>query len=217
MRGAIYVDGFNLYHAIDDLGENYLKWLNLRRLGELIARGHARTIGRVVYCTAFFPGDFGKKKRHQAYVDALELVDVECLRGHTVREPMECKSPDCLHRWDEPREKETDINVALSLYGDAHRDLYDVAFLITADSDQAATLRAMRNEFPNKKLVTVVPPGREPSKHLRDLSHATLKLTSDHIDECVFPGLVSRSGKKAVIRPSEYDPPIGWVHPDDRP
>lgn len=44
MRGAIYVDGFNLYHAISDLGMPHLKWLDLWRLGSLIARGHARTL-----------------------------------------------------------------------------------------------------------------------------------------------------------------------------
>jgi hypothetical protein len=28
-RASFYVDGFNLYHAIDDLGDNTLKWLNV--------------------------------------------------------------------------------------------------------------------------------------------------------------------------------------------
>jgi len=33
-RVSVYVDGFNLYHAIDDLKNNTLKWLNLALLGQ---------------------------------------------------------------------------------------------------------------------------------------------------------------------------------------
>lgn len=215
MRGAFYVDGFNLYHAINDLGQPHLKWVNLWRLCELIARGHAKTVERVVFCTAYFPGDHGKRVRHERYVAAQALVGVESRFGHTTKEPMRCDG--CARSWDAPREKETDINVALSVYDDAYQNVFDVAFLVTADTDQAATLRALRARFPGKRLVTVAPPGRQPSKHLRDLSHLTIRLTPDHLDQCAFPHLVTKEGARSVLRPMEYAPPAGWVHPDDRP
>lgn len=217
MRGAVYVDGFNVYHSVNDIGKPHLKWLDLRKLGELIARGHARTIERVVYCTAYFPGDHGKKVRHKAYVDALSLAGVDTLLGHTIREPMECKYHGCGFRWDEPREKATDINLALATYGDAHKDLYDVAFVITADTDQVATLQTVKSQFPGKRLISVCPPGRKPSKHLRDLADATFQLTEDHIDQCVFPAMVAKAGCRTILRPREYAPPEGWVHPEQRP
>jgi hypothetical protein len=217
LRGAIYVDGFNLYHAIDDLNQPYLKWLNLRKLGELVARGHSKSIVRAVFCTAYFPGDHGKRSRHRQYVEALNLVGVETLFGHTTKEPMECALKTCGYKWDAPREKETDINLALSLYADAVTDVFDVGFLVTADTDQAATLNFMSREFPNKRIIVAVPPGRTPSKHLRDLSSATMNLTIDHLDECALPSLVESPGRRSVVRPFEYDPPAGWVHPDDRP
>ena len=216
MRGAVYVDGFNLYHAIDDLNQPYLKWLDLWKLSELIARGHARTIEEVVYCSAYFPGDHGKRVRHERYKAALEAVNVRCLMGHTTKEPMHCKHPECGHRWDQPREKETDINVALSMYNGAIDDIYDVGFLITADTDQAATLRLIEQRFPNKKLVAVYPPARDISKHLRDLTHVQIKLKESHIDECVFPAMVRPADGRLVTRPHEYAPPEGWVHPDNR-
>lgn len=34
----VYVDGFNLYHAIDELRQDSLKWLCLRQLAESILR-----------------------------------------------------------------------------------------------------------------------------------------------------------------------------------
>jgi hypothetical protein len=30
-RVIVHIDGFNLYHAIDDLRKPWLKWLDLRR------------------------------------------------------------------------------------------------------------------------------------------------------------------------------------------
>lgn len=224
MRGALYIDGFNLYHAIDDLGKPYLKWLNLWRMGELVARGHARRLERAVFCSAYFPGDHGKKVRHKAYIDALENVGVQTRLGHTTKEPMECKRKNggCGHRWDQPREKETDINLSLAILEDAYEDVYDVAFIVTADTDQAGTLKFMRRKFPYKKTIMVVPPmapgsKRAPSKHLRDLSNLTIQLTESHLDACVFPGMVMADGRPTVVRPHEYAPADGWVHPDDRP
>ena len=36
-RVACYVDGFNLYHAIDDLRKPHLKWVNLWALAESLS------------------------------------------------------------------------------------------------------------------------------------------------------------------------------------
>ncbi|MCP8937832.1 NYN domain-containing protein [Alsobacter sp. SYSU M60028] len=216
MRGAVYYDGFNLYHAIDDLNAPHLKWCNLWKLGELICRGHARTLGKAVFCSAYFPGDHGKKIRHERYVEALTLTGVETILGHTTREPQQCPKPDCSHVWDIVREKATDINLALAIFAGAMDDLYDIAFVVTADTDQVATFQAIRARFPAKKLFSVTPPARHPSKHLRDLADGVVRLNDDHIDQCVLPGLVQREGKRSVMRPKEYDPPPGWVHPDHR-
>lgn len=215
-RGGLYIDGFNLYHAIDDLAEPYLKWLDLRRLARLIARGHAANIDRIVFGTAYFPSDFDKRKRHERYVQALESVGVDVLFGHTTKEPEGCLR--CGHRWDAPREKETDINVALSAYADAIAGKIDVVFLLSADTDQAATLRFLRDNCPLVRRIVVTPPGRYKSKHLLDLSSNTnIQLTRNHLDECLFRQMFHTDNGKLIVAPKEYAPPLGWVHPDDRP
>lgn len=145
----------------------------------------------------------------------MKAVGVHCQFGHTTKEPMECKG--CARRWDQPREKETDINIALAIYDDAYQDVFDTAFVVTADTDQAATFRAIRARFPEKRIFTVTPPGRMPSKHLIDLSHGKVRLVEDHIDQCALPRLVMKEGQRTIMRPPEYDPPEGWVHPSERP
>lgn len=215
IRGGVYVDGFNLYHAIADLQQPHLKWLCLRRLAERLAKGHAHQIDRIVFGTAYFPGDFGKKKRHEKYIEAQQANGVEVLVGHTVKEPSECRA--CRSKWDQPREKETDINVALSAYHDAMSGIVDAVFLITADTDQAATFKFLSRNLPHVKRIVVTPPGREKSKHLRDLCNANIGLKVDDIENCVLPAMFSGPGGKLIVRPGEYAPPSGWVHPDDRP
>ncbi|ALR19184.1 NYN domain-containing protein [Sphingobium baderi] len=217
MRGALYIDGFNLYHAVDDLGVPHYKWCNFWKLAELISKGQARSITRVVFCTAYFKGDHGKRVRHEALVNAQAIVGVETKLGHTTTEPMKCKRHSCGHRWDQPREKETDINLSLSLFADACDDVFDVAFLLTADTDQAATISFFRNRFPDKRIVNVIPPGRMPSQHLANLAHGKIRMTANHLDTCALPEMVAKDGFKTIYRPAEYAPPPGWVHPDDRP
>lgn len=214
-RAGFYVDGFNLYHAIDDLGLPYLKWLSLRRLAEISVKRHRADVAEIVFCTAYFKGDFDKLKRHETYVAALEAEGVRVLFGHETKEPAECNT--CGRVWYQPREKETDINVALALFDAARRDVFDIAYLITADTDQAATLRFMRNHFPSKKLVVLTPPKRPKHSHLKDLSDENHALSLDDIDMAALPAMIQPEKGRLIVRPTSYAPPAGWVHPDDRP
>lgn len=214
LRGGFYVDGFNLYHALDDLKQPHLKWLDLRLLAERVSKGHAHIIEQLVFCTAFFPGDFGKRKRHETYNAAQVSKGARLLVGHTTKEPMNCRS--CGHRWDQPREKETDINVSLAAFHDVSAGNVDVVFIVTADTDQAATFRFLQQHYPQVKRVVVTPPGREKSKHLRDLTHANIGLSEHDIDACILPAMFHDNTGKLIVRPTEYSPPLGWVHPNDR-
>jgi len=94
---GLYVDGFNLYHAILKYEEPHLKWLNLRKLGESIIDS-AETLGPVTYCTAYYPGNSQKKWRHDEYMAALRVVDVEPIMGHYIHEPWECEPAVTLGR-----------------------------------------------------------------------------------------------------------------------
>lgn len=213
-RAGFYVDGFNLYHAIDDLKKPYLKWLSLRRLADRISSQNKVKTEEIVFCTAYFPGDFNKRKRHEAYVNALIEEDVRVLFGHTTKEPSDCRS--CGHMWDQPREKETDINVALSLYEAARSKAIDVAFLITADTDQAATLKFVKRYCDGVQVITLTPPRRSSATHLKDNATRTFKLSETDLDLSVLPPMIQPSNGRLIVRPREYTPPKGWMHPDER-
>jgi hypothetical protein len=185
---GLYVDGFNLYHAILKFEEPHLKWLNLRKLGESIIDATSDTLGPVTYCTAYYPGDSQKKWRHDEYMAALRVVNVEPIMGHYIHEPWECDH--CDHTWEKATEKASDVNLALHLFNDARLDRFQTAYLVTADSDQAATAKMFRNCFPEKRFITVSPPGRNISHNILTYSHGKVSLTKEHLEKSLFPKIV---------------------------
>ena len=213
-KAALYIDGFNLYHAVNDLGEPFLKWCNFWRLGEIIIPQASEQLVRVVFCTAYYPGDHGKKVRHERLIKALEIAGVETILGHFSKEPASCFS--CGHKWDKPTEKASDIHIALSVYEDAVNNVFDTAYMLTADTDQAATARFVKQRFPSKKLVSVSPPGRAHSQHILSFASGKIALSRDHMERALFRRAVAAEGKTPVLRPPEYDPPADYVYWDDR-
>ena len=70
-RVFVYVDGFNLYHAINELRDDSLKWLCLRRLSESMI-SEREELESVKYFSAYATWIPDAHKRHRAYVAALK-------------------------------------------------------------------------------------------------------------------------------------------------
>lgn len=207
----MYIDGFNLYHAVNDLREPHLKWLNPVQLGNLIIPKQTETLVKTTYCTAYYPHDTQKRWRHEQYINALCVVGAEPVFGHYIHEPRKCLS--CNDTWQKPTEKETDINLALSIFNDARLDVFDVAYLVTADSDQGSTARFLRQCFPEKKLISVAPPERNFSTAILANAAGKIQLNKSQLERSLFGPIVFKEGMRAGRRPREYDPPQGWTPP----
>lgn len=215
---ALYVDGFNLYHSIRDLNEPWLRWVNLWRLGELLVAPQRHSLVRVVWCSAQSQ-DGSKAARHRDYKKALESVGVSCLTGHFSKEDRSCVV--CKNKWQAPTEKEGDVNLAITIIDDAHHGVCENVYLLTADSDQAATVSLFKRRFPERTIWSVAPPGRFHSQaiisQLKSRKHIT-KVTTNYLEKSVWDGrAVMKDGAVVVMRPDRYAPKNGWVHPDRRP
>jgi hypothetical protein len=202
-RAAMYVDGFNLYHAIDEMDRSYLKWLDLKQLARVIAP-RSEVIRKVVWCTAFRPQGRGKIQRQQLYYEALKARGVTCLVGHFVTHADGCNA--CGHTWTVSTEKQSDVNLALAILDDAHENKFDICYLVTTDGDHAATARFLKERFPEKKLVIVAPPGRRQNKTLLEWADAQVSLEYDHLYSALLPAVVN-SPDGPIQRPPSYEPP----------
>jgi len=199
-RVITYIDGFNLYHAVDDLKDQSLKWLDLWALSESLLRQN-ETLKAVNYFSAFatwLPAPFA---RHRTYVAALQARGVTTIMGKFKEKPRSCRA--CGAKWMGHEEKETDVHIAVRLVADALLNDFERAIVISADSDLAPALRVVRQHQPGKELLVVAPPGR--FGNARDLG-PKLQLTKGRIRKCLLPAQLLDAAGNPIIRPVEYDP-----------
>ncbi|MCJ2016887.1 NYN domain-containing protein [Methylobacterium sp. E-065] len=203
MRRVIaYIDGFNLYHAIDDLKKPHLKWVDLRQLSSNIC-GSNETLTNVYFFTALPTWKVESIVRHQEFIKAQRHAGVECVIGHFKEKKQQCRACDA--RWVGHEEKETDVAIAVQITADAFLDRYDRALIISADSDLAPALRTVRQHFPLKALNVIAPPGR--LGHARALK-PMLEITPGRLAKCLMPETATEAdGTVAFSRPSPYKPP----------
>lgn len=208
-RVSCFIDGFNLYHAIDDLGQDHLKWLNLWSLMQRYASRPNQSLTAVYYFSAYATWLPYAYKRHREYVRALQAAGVTAVMGFFKEKDRQCKR--CGTQWIAHEEKETDVSIGICMINEAYKDTFDHAFLVSNDSDLSPVVRMLRREFPAKRLRLITPPKRRASKEL--VSEAgglgyvrTIKIS--HVRQHLFPERVKdAAGTGAAIRPPEYEPP----------
>lgn len=81
VRVVALFDGFNFYHAVDDLGLHHLKWLDLMALARVFAPGPVHEVVMVAYFSAYATWLPASYARHRAYVAALRAVGVTPVMG----------------------------------------------------------------------------------------------------------------------------------------
>lgn len=209
MRVSAFVDGFNLYHALDGTNRHYLKWLDLRRLCLEFAPPPNQTLAKVYYFSAYATWRAGAYARHRAFVAALRVRDVEPVMGVFKAKDRSCRR--CGSTWEDHEEKETDVNIALYLLRDAQLDRYDRALIISGDSDLAPAVRMVRELYPRKSIRILAPYGREYSMDLvkaaGGLANARrMKLL--HVERSLLPErVIAPDGHVVAERPVKYAPP----------
>lgn len=154
MRTRVYIDGYNLYYSC--LKRSPYKWLNVHAL--TVNQLPKNQIDRVRYFTARVsarPHDPTQPQRQETYFRALRSVpQIDIHFGHFLTH--EVSMPDAA-AWNagqyQPRrvikteEKGSDVNLGTHLLMDAFDGLFDVAVVISNDSDLAEPIRMVRERF----------------------------------------------------------------------
>ncbi len=205
MRVCVYIDGFNLYHAIDDNCPNHFKWLDLKKLVSHFTEEGVHVIEKIYYFSAFADWHKNRVKRHKIYVEALKATGVTPVMGQFKEKDKSC--PSCHHEWKGHEEKETDVNIALQMIDDAYQDKFDQAFLISRDSDLLPAVKLLKQRFPEKKLKIFAPPKLRHSKDLaKEIGGKNLRtIRMFHMEQSLFPETVlDSSGRVVANRPVQY-------------
>ena len=198
-RTIVYIDGFNLYHALDDLREPALKWVNLWSLSEKLLRPNDSLVA-VKYFTAYATWRPDSYRRHQRYVAALEACGVSPVIGRFKAKTVRCHS--CKKSYVTHEEKETDVNIGVHMMADLLTGRLDRALIVSADTDLNAAVLLARTEAPAKQIDQVAPPGRKNRN-----SAALFEITKGKVRASLLPDAITRKNGKVVQRPANYDPP----------
>lgn len=190
-RVRVYIDGFNLYFGLMDAGFGSLRWLNVNLLALNILKPN-QVLEKVIYFTSRVNGNPDKLKRQTNYLEALEVSNVEIIYGQYNFNTEECRK--CGNIWPNPKEKMTDVNIATKLLADAFNDKYDMAILISGDSDLTPPIKVINSEFPSKRVFVAFPPKRN-SISLKKLAKGSMVLGRKTLkDSQLAETLVNRFG-----------------------
>jgi uncharacterized LabA/DUF88 family protein len=200
-RVIVYIDGFNLYHSIDDLNQPHLKWLDIRALAESLLRKD-EALKSVKYFSAFATWMPQRFARHRAYTDALMARGVIVHMAQFKEKPRRCHS--CGARWIGHEEKETDVQIAVHMVADALKGNVDRLIAITADTDLGPAIRMIASSTPKCEVFVAAPPRR--FGKCRSLK-PRLELTPGRLAKCLLPEEVQRADGRMVKRPPSYTPP----------
>lgn len=197
-----YIDGFNLYYGVKSkCGRKHL-WLDVQSLvAGLLHPG--QVLAHITYFTARFRDDENAVRLQTAYLDALQrhcpLVTI--VEGHFQEKLRVCNC--CGTGWTDYEEKETDVSIATALIEDAVTDRYDVALLISADSDLCPAVAATRRLRPRKKIVGVFPPGRH-SSNLQRMVDGCKTLGLNKVRQAQLPDAIVVDDDVLLCRPREW-------------
>lgn len=209
MRTRVYIDGYNLYYAC--LRRSPHKWLDVHALCcALLPRNR---IDMVRYFTARVsarPRDPDQPQRQQTYFRALGTVpELSIHYGHFLTH--EVSMPDAA-AWGAGRyrpvrvikteEKGSDVNLATHLLMDAFDDRFDVAVIVSNDSDLKEPIAQVRGRF-GKRIGLLVPRTINVSRALQPHADFVKRFGPTALANAQFPNSLT----DAVGR---FHKPAGW-------
>ncbi|MCA1622487.1 MAG: NYN domain-containing protein [Acidobacteria bacterium] len=173
MKINVYVDGFNLYYGA--IKRTPYRWLDLLTMCRLLFPNDQ--INKIKYFTARVsarPSDPDQPIRQATYWRALQTIpNLSIIEGSflvkPVMMPIANTNPQRYERVIKTEEKGSDVNLAVHLLNDAYKKDYELAVIVTNDSDLLEPMRIVKQEL--NLPVGLVNPHKNPSFDLR--KHAT--------------------------------------------
>lgn len=220
MRTIVYVDGFNLYYRMLEKRPD-LKWLDIKQVAEKTLRPENKVMG-VRYYTARVSGrhDPLAPRRQQVYFDALStipeislhmgnflstkkfagLVHPPSFRPHLAA-PLPQPWPVVV-RVHKTEEKGSDVNLASHLLLGAFRDEYDVAAVLSNDTDLVEPIRIATQEL--GKVVGLLSPVSAPAPQLHAVSSFVRHIKISDLVSSQFPDPIVLPDGTALTKPATW-------------
>jgi uncharacterized LabA/DUF88 family protein len=235
----VYIDGFNLYYRSLKNASYPAKWLNLKKMTTQLFPDLKLEIKKIKYFTADVSGKVSRTapKDQANYLKALKtLKEIEIIKGRFsvhinnahLSNPIEfypkhfkLKCTEHNNCNDKPssvkilkyEEKGSDVNLGCHLVKDAFTDKFDLAIVITADTDLLEPIKMVIENEKDIKLVSPKEPSTKSKKAAKQIHTSFLSLlgrdniveTNQRIIETSqFDNEILCSNGSIIIKPLEW-------------
>ena len=152
-RSIVYIDGLNLYYGA--LKGTAWRWLDIAQYFHRL-RTHDS-----IQAIKYFTAKFAVSVDHETYLAALATTKIQIILGTFKHKTIPCRVTGCTYAGKKyftyPEEKKTDVNIGIHMVSDAYQNLYDLAIIVTGDSDLVPALEMITKTFRKKKIICYVP------------------------------------------------------------
>ena len=202
-----YIDGFNIYHAIDRLKNNKLKWINYYDLCKSLLKND-EIINEIYYFSAYAFWKPYSQNKHYIFIQALKHFNVNVVLGNFKKKTQNLNIKDSNgniinYYYVYHEEKESDVNIAIHLVRDACNRNCDKAILLSGDSDLVPAIKMAKQENSNLKVGVVIPANVQAGS-LKKVSDFNTKLSKINISSLLLPHSILLKNGKTIICPKDW-------------
>ena len=189
----VYIDGFNLYYGAVK-GSPY-KWLDLAALcHRMLPNDNIQAIEYFTAVVSARPYDPNLPVRQHVYLRALKTIpNLSICYGHflthSCRMVLTGSSPTKKVWVDKTEEKGSDVNIATHLLHDAFLKKFEVAVLVTNDSDLVEPVRIVRRGL--NLPVGILNPQQHHSAVLKNEATFMKRIRQTDVAACQFPPVMN--------------------------
>jgi uncharacterized LabA/DUF88 family protein len=209
MKVSFLIDGFNLYHSIEDV-EKYkgikAKWLDIKTLlhtymGAIDAEAKFHSIFYFTTLRLHVQKDKPNSvDRHKRYITALESKGITTIYGGFKPKDVLCKK--CNQRFATYEEKKTDVAMASKIIELASKSLCDVIGIVSGDTDLIPAIELARKINPAIKIIIIFP-FRRTNDELKLYSDKTFTIKPIKYKDAQFKGIV-KTNSGEIAKPSHW-------------
>lgn len=202
----VFIDGFNLYHFLN--GKHYknpdkhYKWINYRSLAKSLLPSNSEIIS-IKYFSAYAKWDRGKVTRHRLFKRILEDDNIEIRmnkfqaksKNIIIDDSTSSKMYTFFGRTFPGKriegytheEKQTDVDIGVQMYRGASKGQYDIALLISGDTDFEPVLKQIKADYPKKWIIVAVPNKNIPRSIREIVGNSNCRLIKNkHLNKCIL-------------------------------
>jgi len=210
MKVDFIIDGFNLYHTLKH--NKPTRWLDLTSFCKSYLPNISKDakVGKIYFFSAspthMSPKPYdpnSKVGKHKNYITVLEdtgvIVQLGRFKKKEIKYTKHNKVNVTIHKHEE---KETDVAIGVKLFELMHNNA-DAVALVTGDTDLCPAIKAVKNNFPNKKVINILP-FRSISRQLSQLCDQKSKTKEGRYLNNQLPSKITLKNGEVIEKPVNW-------------